>query len=57
MDGEYRDTNTSFTADLSRTNMAMSNNFIKYQEGIRNVSFGNEYTNNPYPSTKMRLRD
>ena len=54
MDG---DTNTSFTADLSRTNMAMSNNFIKYQEGVRNVSFGNEYTNNPYPSTKMRIRD
>lgn len=49
MDGE---TDTSFAADLRQTHMAMSNNFNKYQEGVRNVSFGNEYTNNPYPSTK-----
>lgn len=34
----------------------MSNNFNKYQEGVRNVSFGNEYTNNPYPSQKQTLR-
>ena len=53
MNGE---TDASFADDLRQTNMAMSNNFMKYQEGVRNVSFGNEYTHNPYPSTKQRER-